>query len=143
MQQAGEGRAVVQCSRMGREGGLRMEAECVMHLLLRPTSDCASHQCPRSAVIPDTRLPSILLCQALASCAQRPASLEDSYHCNSTPYTPSCQQNNTPGVMCALQDFPLFFTAGVHPHNAKDCTDSALQDLRQLAAHERCVAIGG
>jgi TatD DNase family protein len=45
--------------------------------------------------------------------------------------------------MCALQDFPLFFTAGVHPHNAKDCTDSALQDLRQLAAHERCVAIGG
>lgn len=42
----------------------------------------------------------------------------------------------------AVQDFPLFFTAGVHPHNAKDCTDSALQDLRQLAAHERCVAIG-
>jgi Tat protein secretion system quality control protein TatD with DNase activity len=43
----------------------------------------------------------------------------------------------------ALQDIPLFFTAGVHPHNAKDCTDSTLQELRQLAAHERCVAVGG
>lgn len=40
------------------------------------------------------------------------------------------------------QDFPLFFTAGVHPHNAKECTDSTLDELRQLAAHERCVAIG-
>lgn len=42
----------------------------------------------------------------------------------------------------SVQDFPLFFTAGVHPHNAKDCDDSTLADLRQLAAHERCVAIG-
>ena len=41
-----------------------------------------------------------------------------------------------------LQEFPLFFTAGVHPHNAKDCDDTTLDELRQLAAHERCVAIG-
>jgi len=41
-----------------------------------------------------------------------------------------------------MQDFPLFFTAGVHPHNAKDCDDNTLSALRQLAGHERCVAIG-
>lgn len=37
---------------------------------------------------------------------------------------------------------PLFFTAGVHPHNAKDCDESTLGELRALAAHEKCVAIG-
>eukprot|EP00878_Enallax_costatus_P017188 GHUV01018045.1.p1 GENE.GHUV01018045.1~~GHUV01018045.1.p1 ORF type:complete len:244 (+),score=34.01 GHUV01018045.1:1024-1755(+) len=42
----------------------------------------------------------------------------------------------------SVPDYPLFFTAGVHPHNAKDCTDSTLDELRQLAAHEQCVAIG-
>lgn len=42
----------------------------------------------------------------------------------------------------AVQDFPLFFTAGVHPHNAKDCNESTLEELKQLAAHEKCVAIG-
>lgn len=36
----------------------------------------------------------------------------------------------------------MFFTAGVHPHNAKDCDNTTLDELRQLAAHERCVAIG-
>jgi hypothetical protein len=44
---------------------------------------------------------------------------------------------------CTTQELPLFFTAGVHPHNAKDCDASTLVELRQLAAHERCVAIGG
>jgi TatD DNase family protein len=43
---------------------------------------------------------------------------------------------------CLLQDFPLFFTAGVHPHNAKDCDDTTLSELRQLASHTRCVAVG-
>jgi TatD DNase family protein len=42
----------------------------------------------------------------------------------------------------AVTDFPLFFTAGVHPHNAKDCDESTLQQLTELAKHERCVAIG-
>uniref|UniRef100_A0A383W6X6 TatD related DNase n=1 Tax=Tetradesmus obliquus TaxID=3088 RepID=A0A383W6X6_TETOB len=42
----------------------------------------------------------------------------------------------------AVTDFPLFFTAGVHPHNAKDCDESTLQQLTVLAKHERCVAIG-
>jgi len=38
--------------------------------------------------------------------------------------------------------FPLFFTAGFHPHNAKECDSAALAELKQLAAHERSVAIG-
>ncbi|GLC35822.1 hypothetical protein PLESTB_000497900 [Pleodorina starrii] len=38
--------------------------------------------------------------------------------------------------------YPLFFTAGVHPHNAKQCDRSTLEELRRLAAHPRCVAIG-
>ncbi|KAI8473914.1 MAG: hypothetical protein J3K34DRAFT_366525 [Monoraphidium minutum] len=37
---------------------------------------------------------------------------------------------------------PLFFTAGVHPHNAKDCGEGTLGELRALAAHPKCVAIG-
>jgi hypothetical protein len=42
----------------------------------------------------------------------------------------------------SVADFPLFFTAGVHPHNAKDCDESTLAQLTELAKHERCVAIG-
>ncbi len=39
-------------------------------------------------------------------------------------------------------DYPLYFTAGVHPHNAKECDGSTLEELRALAAHPRCVAVG-
>lgn len=38
--------------------------------------------------------------------------------------------------------YPLYFTAGVHPHNAKRCGPTTLAELRQLASHPRCVAIG-
>lgn len=41
-----------------------------------------------------------------------------------------------------VSDFPLYFTAGVHPHNAKDCQEDTLVALRELASHPRCVAIG-
>ncbi len=41
------------------------------------------------------------------------------------------------------QDRPaLFFTAGVHPHEAKACDARTLPALRELAAHPRCVALG-
>lgn len=36
----------------------------------------------------------------------------------------------------------LYFTAGVHPHNAKDCDKETIATLRELANDERCVAIG-
>jgi TatD DNase family protein len=36
----------------------------------------------------------------------------------------------------------IYATAGVHPHHARECTPQTLTDLRQLAKHPRCVAIG-
>jgi TatD DNase family protein len=42
----------------------------------------------------------------------------------------------------SITDYPLYFTAGVHPHNAKQCDEHTLDALRALASHQRCVAIG-
>jgi TatD DNase family protein len=36
----------------------------------------------------------------------------------------------------------LPFTAGVHPHHARDCGPDTIPQLRSLAANSRCVAIG-
>jgi len=36
----------------------------------------------------------------------------------------------------------LYATAGVHPHHARDCDDSTIPALREIAAHPRVVAIG-
>jgi TatD DNase family protein len=36
----------------------------------------------------------------------------------------------------------LYFTAGVHPHEAKSCNDETLPALRGFLAQERCVAVG-
>jgi TatD DNase family protein len=36
----------------------------------------------------------------------------------------------------------LPFTAGVHPHHARDCGPATIPELRVLAGHEKCVAIG-
>ena len=36
----------------------------------------------------------------------------------------------------------LFATAGVHPHHARGCTPQTIADVRELAKHPRCVAIG-
>lgn len=40
------------------------------------------------------------------------------------------------------QDYPLYFTAGVHPHNAKNCTSSTIDELTEILRHPRCVAVG-
>jgi len=40
----------------------------------------------------------------------------------------------------SLLDMP--FTAGVHPHHARDCNDQTIPQLRELGSHPRCVAIG-
>lgn len=37
----------------------------------------------------------------------------------------------------AITDYPLAFTAGVHPHNAKNCSDTTLNESWQLADHEQ------
>jgi TatD DNase family protein len=36
----------------------------------------------------------------------------------------------------------LFATAGVHPHDSRNCTEATLPELRQLATHKEVVAIG-
>ncbi len=36
----------------------------------------------------------------------------------------------------------LFATAGVHPHDSRNCTEAAIGELRRLAADQRVVAIG-
>ncbi|HYL25492.1 MAG TPA: TatD family hydrolase [Burkholderiales bacterium] len=38
--------------------------------------------------------------------------------------------------------FGLYCTAGVHPHHARDCDEHTIAELRKLALHPRCVAIG-
>ncbi|GFR41234.1 hypothetical protein Agub_g1907, partial [Astrephomene gubernaculifera] len=59
--------------------------------------------------------------------------------------TGTCVRTSTAAArLCDAKsrEHPLFFTAGVHPHNAKQCTSSTLDELRRLASHPRCVAIG-
>ena len=36
----------------------------------------------------------------------------------------------------------LFATAGVHPHDSRNCTETTISELRQLAANKEIVAIG-
>jgi TatD DNase family protein len=36
----------------------------------------------------------------------------------------------------------LYATAGVHPHHARECDDTTIPALRQIAAHPKIVAIG-
>ena len=47
------------------------------------------------------------------------------------------------GVRIA-REYPgqLFATAGVHPHDSRNCTDATLSELRHLATHKEVVAIG-
>src|ERR1700734_974705 len=46
-------------------------------------------------------------------------------------------------ALAAAEDFPQVYTAiGRHPNNATGFDDADLAELRALAAHERCVAIG-
>src|SRR5688500_14527889 len=36
----------------------------------------------------------------------------------------------------------IYSTAGVHPHNARDCSQETIQELRELAANREVVAVG-
>ncbi len=46
--------------------------------------------------------------------------------------------------LCETHDAPLslYFTAGVHPHNASQWDAATAERLREIAAHPRCVAVG-
>jgi TatD DNase family protein len=46
-------------------------------------------------------------------------------------------------AMSIAEKYPfVYFAAGVHPHDAKDMTDSDLVELEQMTGHKKCVAIG-
>lgn len=45
-------------------------------------------------------------------------------------------------TLCREHPERLFFTAGVHPHHAKDCTPETADELRALLAHPEAVAVG-
>jgi len=36
----------------------------------------------------------------------------------------------------------IYFAAGVHPHELYDISEKTIQEIRQLAGHKKCVAIG-
>uniref|UniRef100_A0A061RAU0 Preprotein translocase subunit n=1 Tax=Tetraselmis sp. GSL018 TaxID=582737 RepID=A0A061RAU0_9CHLO len=62
--------------------------------------------------------------------------------------TGCCVRSSTLSSSLALQGSDglstpeMFFTAGVHPHNAKDFGCGTAAQLRRIASEERCVAIG-
>ncbi|KAK9842675.1 hypothetical protein WJX74_000525 [Apatococcus lobatus] len=58
--------------------------------------------------------------------------------------TGSCLNTSKKAAALAdsISEVAAYFTAGVHPHNAKDCNESTMIELEQIAAHPRCVAVG-
>ncbi len=54
----------------------------------------------------------------------------------------SVQESQSASELAAGHPGVLHSTAGVHPHNAKDCDDATLSDLREIAAAPHVVAIG-
>jgi TatD DNase family protein len=53
-----------------------------------------------------------------------------------------CEEHNDSDAGKADEYPVLRFTAGVHPHNAKECDGETLQELRVLAGHRYCSAVG-
>lgn len=47
-------------------------------------------------------------------------------------------------AVCIARECPkhLFATAGVHPHDSRNCTEQTISELRRLATNEEVVAIG-
>lgn len=61
--------------------------------------------------------------------------------------TGSCERSSAAAERLSALERPaggaaLRFTAGVHPHNAKQCGDGTLAALRALAASPHCAAVG-
>ncbi len=48
------------------------------------------------------------------------------------------------GVLHIAQEYPhrIFATAGVHPHDSRNCSEETISELRRLAANEAVVAVG-
>ena len=57
-------------------------------------------------------------------------------------YAGSCLKTSRKAQQIATQFDHLYFTAGVHPHNAKQCNSETIGELRQLLSDPKCVAVG-
>lgn len=56
---------------------------------------------------------------------------------------PGCDLESTRQSLALAEKFPfLFFAAGIHPENLEGLTLAALDEVKALAAHPKCVAIG-
>jgi len=51
-------------------------------------------------------------------------------------------EGNAAAIRLAEEDERIFATAGIHPHDAKDATDEWYARLKDLARHEKVVAVG-
>lgn len=52
------------------------------------------------------------------------------------------EESRAAGALASSHPDMLYATAGVHPHHARDCNSSTLQELTDLSKNPRCVAIG-
>ena len=50
--------------------------------------------------------------------------------------------DETMAAIRTADEFGFYATAGVHPHHARDCGPDTIPQLKSLAAHPHCVAIG-
>lgn len=96
----------------------RAAAACIDHIVLTGTSVKVSRQ-------------SLRLCEEWSGAA----GLKRAMHCLGREKTTELE-----GTCSSLPS--LTFTAGVHPHDAKSCNEGTLVALREMARHDRCVAIG-
>ncbi len=56
---------------------------------------------------------------------------------------PGCDLESSRASMALAEQYPfLWFAAGLHPENLEGCTLSDLEEVRKLAAHPKCAAIG-
>jgi TatD DNase family protein len=73
--------------------------------------------------------------------------IKKSVECNVTHLiiTGVSEESSKKGLEMTEKSFDgvkLFFTSGVHPHDAKTCNEGSIEILTILAQHKNCVAIG-
>ncbi len=56
---------------------------------------------------------------------------------------PGCEAKSSRAAVALAERFPYVFAAvGIHPEELESCDEDALCEIRELAEHPRCVAVG-
>ena len=56
---------------------------------------------------------------------------------------PGCEETSSRAALALAEKFPFVFAAvGIHPEDMESMTGESLSVIRELAGHEKCVAIG-